>query len=95
MESDLLETTAYKYSDLGYYLFKDIIEERYNLPLNNLVDIAIYKPLGLATMGYLPTEKFEKDKTGLVVVDGELIERPVVRSMLRVLAVADHLQTAE
>ena len=39
--------------------------------------------------------EFEKDKTGLVVVDGELIERPVVRSMLRVLAVADHLQTAE
>ena len=39
--------------------------------------------------------EFEKDKTGLVVVDGELIERPVVRSMLRVLAVAGHLQIKE
>lgn len=35
--------------------------------------------------------EFEQDTTGLVVVDGELIERPVVRSMLRVLAIADHL----
>lgn len=34
---------------------------------------------------------FEQDTTGLVVVDGELIERPVIRSMLRVLAIADHL----
>ncbi|MFH1044802.1 MAG: CoA ester lyase, partial [Pseudomonadota bacterium] len=31
---------------------------------------------------------FENDKTGLVVVDGELIELPVVRSMYRVLAIA-------
>jgi citrate lyase beta subunit len=34
---------------------------------------------------------FEQDKTGLVVVDGELIELPVVRSMYRVLAIADRL----
>jgi (S)-citramalyl-CoA lyase len=31
---------------------------------------------------------FENDKTGLFVVDGELIELPVVRSMYRVLAIA-------
>lgn len=36
--------------------------------------------------------EFEKDTTGLVVVDGELIERPVIRSMLRVLAIAEHLE---
>jgi len=32
---------------------------------------------------------FENDKTVLVVVDGELIELPVVRSMYRVLAIAE------
>jgi citrate lyase beta subunit len=32
---------------------------------------------------------FEQDTTGLVVVDGELIELPVVRSMYRVLAIAE------
>ena len=34
---------------------------------------------------------FEADTTGLVVVDGELIELPVVRSFYRVLAIADKL----
>lgn len=32
---------------------------------------------------------FEENTTGLVVVDGELIELPVVRSMYRVLAIAE------
>ena len=34
---------------------------------------------------------FESDNTGLVVVDGELIELPVVRSMYRVLAIAERV----
>ncbi len=34
---------------------------------------------------------FEADQTGLVVVDGELIELPVVRSMYRVLAIAERI----
>jgi citrate lyase beta subunit len=37
---------------------------------------------------------FEQDTTGLVVVDGELIELPVVRSMYRVLAIAERLKAA-
>ena len=35
---------------------------------------------------------FEQDNTGLVVVDNELIELPVVRSYYRVLAIAERLQ---
>ncbi len=34
---------------------------------------------------------FENDNSGLVVVDGELIELPVVRSMYRVLAIAERI----
>lgn len=34
---------------------------------------------------------FEQNKTGLVVLDGELIELPVVRSMYRVLAIAERV----
>ena len=34
---------------------------------------------------------FEQNKTGLVVLDGELIELPVVRSMYRVIAVAERV----
>jgi (S)-citramalyl-CoA lyase len=37
---------------------------------------------------------FEQDNTGLVVVDGELIELPVVRSMYRVLAIAERVKNA-
>jgi citrate lyase beta subunit len=37
---------------------------------------------------------FEADKTGLVVVDNELIELPVVRSYYRVLAIAERLAKA-
>ena len=37
---------------------------------------------------------FENDKTGLVVIDGELIELPVVRSMYRVLAIAERANRA-
>jgi citrate lyase beta subunit len=35
---------------------------------------------------------FEADATGLVVVDGELIELPVVRSFYRVLAIAERIE---
>ncbi|MFN0040292.1 MAG: hypothetical protein ACKVP2_12340, partial [Burkholderiales bacterium] len=38
---------------------------------------------------------FENDKTGLVVVDGELIELPVVRSMYRILAIAERIGKRE
>ena len=61
-ESELLEEKEYLYSDLGYYLFKEIIERRYNIPLNLLVQENFYRSLGLATMGYLPKERFEKDR---------------------------------
>jgi len=37
---------------------------------------------------------FEQDNTGLVVVDNELIELPVVRSYYRVLAIAQRLERA-
>jgi len=35
--------------------------------------------------------EFETNTTGLLVVDGELIERPVLRTMHRLLAIADRL----
>ena len=39
-------------------------------------------------------DAFAQDTTGLLVVDGELIERPVIRAMERVLAIARHLERA-
>ena len=34
---------------------------------------------------------FENEKSGLVVIDGELIELPVVRTSYRILAIAERL----
>ena len=35
--------------------------------------------------------EFEKADTGLVVIDGKLIEKPVLREMHRIVAIADHM----
>lgn len=37
---------------------------------------------------------FEADPTGLVVLDNELLERPVIRSLQRVLAIAQRIEAA-
>lgn len=57
---DQREREGYKYSDLGYYLFKEVLEEKYKKPLNRLAENSFYKPLGANRMTYLPLKKFNK-----------------------------------
>ena len=59
-EVDQREREGYKYSDLGYYLFKEVLEEKYDKPLNILAENSFYKPLGANRMTYLPLQKFHK-----------------------------------
>jgi beta-glucosidase-like glycosyl hydrolase/CubicO group peptidase (beta-lactamase class C family) len=54
-----LNEKEYKYSDMGFYIFKDIVEDIMGLPLNDFVNEQFYSPLGLSTMGYLPRERFD------------------------------------
>ena len=61
-ESDLLEKNKYRYSDLGYYLFKEIIEDEYEKPLNKIADELIYKGLGMENLGYLPLSRIDKNR---------------------------------
>ena len=58
--ADQREETGYKYSDLGYYLLKEVLENTYKKPLNTLVDAYFYQPLGANRTGYLPLEHFSK-----------------------------------
>ena len=37
-------------------------------------------------------DEFKKADTGLVVIDGKLIEKPVLRDMYRIVAIADRMQ---
>ncbi|CAL2093837.1 beta-N-acetylhexosaminidase [Tenacibaculum sp. 190524A05c] len=57
-DSDLRERVGYKYSDLGYYIMKDIVERKYKMPLNKIVQDEFYKPLGLNRTSYLPLRKY-------------------------------------
>ncbi|MHB0754070.1 glycoside hydrolase family 3 N-terminal domain-containing protein [Polaribacter sp. M15] len=59
---DLRETAGYKYSDLGYYLFKEILEEKYGNSLDILTHQKFYSSLGADRMTYLPLKKFDKSE---------------------------------
>jgi beta-N-acetylhexosaminidase len=54
IDSELLEKKEYVYSDLGYYLLKEIIEEITGQSLNEYVDQSFYKKLGMENLGFLP-----------------------------------------
>jgi CubicO group peptidase (beta-lactamase class C family) len=50
----------YRYSDLGYYYLKDIIETSYNKSLDEFVENEFYKPIGANRMLYRPLKKYNK-----------------------------------
>ena len=51
----------YKYSDLGYYILKRIIEQKTQQPINEFLEQNFYLPLGMHYTTYLPLEKFPID----------------------------------
>ncbi|MAW21567.1 MAG: hypothetical protein CMD16_04140 [Flavobacteriales bacterium] len=62
IDSDLLEKKEYRYSDLGYYFFKEIIEKKYSLSLDKIVNMKFYKGLGMENMGYLPLDRLNESR---------------------------------
>ncbi|MEA3443535.1 MAG: serine hydrolase, partial [Bacteroidota bacterium] len=61
-ESDLLEKEEYKYSDLGYYLFKKIIEQKTGMDLEDYVKQNLNTPLGANYLCYNPLKDFNKSE---------------------------------
>jgi CubicO group peptidase (beta-lactamase class C family) len=59
--SELRETTEYKYSDLGFILLHRTIEQLTNQPLERFVEENFYQPLGLHHIGYNPLLWYKKD----------------------------------
>ena len=59
-DADQLEVAGYKYSDLGYYVFKEVLENTYSSRLHQLADQQFYQSLGADRTSYLPLEKFNK-----------------------------------
>ncbi|MCK4664158.1 MAG: serine hydrolase [Bacteroidales bacterium] len=60
IDTNLCEEGGYKYSDLGYYFFHEIIEEITETPLDKYVDSCFYKPMGTTKMKYNPLRSIKK-----------------------------------
>ncbi len=71
--SELEEPGKYRYSDLGFYLFRQIIENTALMPIQTFVQEMFYRPLGLRYLTYLPLEKFPAAQ--IVPTENDLVFR--------------------
>lgn len=61
-DSKLLPTKKYEYSDMDFYYLFWTVEKITKQALNEYVETNFYSKLGAGTMGYLPLNRFEKDR---------------------------------
>lgn len=61
-DSELRSRKQYKYSDLGYYYLKKVIELESGEKLNQFARKNFYEPLGLSTMGFFPRQRMGLDQ---------------------------------
>ena len=59
IDSDLLEKKEYAYSDLGYYLFKEIIEEKFKMSFNDYLVKNYYDEIGMENLCFQPKKKID------------------------------------
>lgn len=59
IDSPLRNRPGYKYSDLGFYLVRNLVESVTKTPFEEYVQTTFYQPMGLTTMGYNPKERFD------------------------------------
>ncbi len=57
-----LKSNRYRYSDVGYYVFKEYIEKTYQKSIDKLVDEFLYRPMGLQRTTFNPLKKFSKQE---------------------------------
>ena len=62
INSELSGIKEYKYSDVGYYFFQQIIEELTDTSLYSYVYNNFYKHLGVNLTGYVPLERFPRER---------------------------------
>ncbi len=59
-ESRLLSRNIYKYSDLGFYMLKFVIENQSEMQLEEYVAEKFYRPMGLKRITYSPLTRFSR-----------------------------------
>ena len=62
IESPLRRRNGYRYSDLGFYLFYKIINEKLDNHFPEYLNEQFYSPLGSTTLCYNPINKFPKEQ---------------------------------
>ncbi|MCC5919541.1 MAG: serine hydrolase [Cyclobacteriaceae bacterium] len=74
IDSDLIKKNRkgkypYKYSDVGYYIMKKIVERVVSQPMEEFLEHLFYEPMGLYTLGYQPLCKFPIDRIAPTALD--------------------------
>lgn len=62
LRSPLKKEGKYRYSDLGFYLLRIVVERITEEPFEQYLSKEFYKPLGLQTMTFNPLEKFPVER---------------------------------
>lgn len=62
LNSPIKTRGSYVYSDISMYVMQDIVEHISEMPEDQYVQEQFYKPLGMQTAGYLPRNRFGKDR---------------------------------
>lgn len=53
---------TYVYSDISMYVMKEVAEHQTGIPIQDYVQQEFYRPLGMQTAGYLPRQRFPKER---------------------------------
>ena len=61
-QSNTKPEQGYKYSDLGYYYFQDIIEREMRMTLDEFVTGTFYEPIGAHRMRFMPRKHFSLEE---------------------------------
>jgi beta-glucosidase-like glycosyl hydrolase/CubicO group peptidase (beta-lactamase class C family) len=67
----------YVYSDMGYYLLQEVIERQTGMPLDRYLQERFYGPLGAATLGYRPHERFASERIAPTENDATFRKRQI------------------
>lgn len=70
LDSPLLPSTSYKYSDLGFYLVARIVRNMAGKPLDQYVKEQVYTPLGMVHTSFQPYKYFPMEKIVPTEEDG-------------------------
>lgn len=62
LHSKLNTAGSYVYSDISMYVMKEVAEHQTGIPIQDYIQQEFYRPLGMQTAGYLPRERFAKDR---------------------------------